>query len=166
MCSRPLLLLHLLLEGSAVDPNCSAISWSPAGSRWTRRETPPAPALSDGLLFVFSRTASPLPRASLVLSPLDNFSTQTTACGAGAAPAGAGFGLLTTFEGAGIPAGARATGLLVGRPGFKRATIAAGALLRQRFATTRHRGAGTRALSYWSDNAAGCKYTRATPLLP
>ena len=30
--------------------------------------------------------------------------------------------------------------------------------MRQRFATTRRRGAGTRALSYWSDNAAGYSF--------
>jgi hypothetical protein len=132
----------------AVAPDCNSIAWSPAGSRWTRAS---APALSNGLIFIFSRTASPLPRAALVLSPMDNFSTQTTGCGVGVPPEGAGFGLLTTFARAGIPAGARASGLLVGRPGFKRATVAAGALLRQRFATTRRRGAGTRALSYWTD---------------
>ena len=146
------------LQSGAVAADCNSVDWSPAGSRWTRSNTPPAPALSDGLLFVFSRTATALPRASLVLSPMDSFTTQTTACGAGAPPAGSGFGLLTTFDRAGIPAGARASGLLVGRPGLKRATVAAGALLRQRFATTRQRGAGTRSLSYWSDNAAGYSF--------
>lgn len=141
----------------AVAADCNSIAWSPAGSHWTRKNSPSAPSLSDGVLFVFSRSASSLPRASLVLSPLDNFSTQTTACGAGTPAVGSGFGLLTP-EKSNAPAGARASGLLVGRPGLKRATIAAGALLRQRFATTRRRGAGTRALSYWSDNAAGYSF--------
>jgi len=39
--------------------------------------------------------------------------------------------------------------VLLGRPGLKRATMAWGALLRQRFATARARGVATRELSYW-----------------
>jgi hypothetical protein len=149
------------LQNGAVSANCNAISWSPVGSHWTRKSSAPVVSLSDGLIFIFSRPViNTQPRPSLVLSPLDGFSTQTTACGTGGSVtgAGAGFGLLTTFDKANIPAGARATGLLVARPGLKRSTIAVGALLRQRFATTRRRGLGTRALSYWSDNAAGYSF--------
>ena len=158
------------LQSGTVSPDCNAITWTPAFSHWTRKSAAPVISLSDGLIFIFSRLADSHPRPSLVLSPLDNFSTQTSACGTGtgtggsattaatASDTGAGFGLLTTFNNTNIPAGARASGLLLARPGLKRASIAVGALLRQRFATTRRRGVGTRALSYWSDNAAGYSF--------
>jgi hypothetical protein len=98
-----------------------------------------------------------------VLSPLDHFSSQNAACGAGSAPnSGAAFGAATSYAGSAAPQGARFSALLVARPGLKRAIVASGALLRQRFSTARRRGAGTRSLSYWSDNAAGYSFWSAS----
>ena len=142
----------------AISADCNSIDWTPAGSHWARA-APPPPAQSDGPLFVFSRGAS-RPRAAIAFSPLDHFSSQNAACGA-AQDAGAAFGAATSYTGSAAPAGARLSALLVARPGLKRATVAAGALLRQRFQTARRRGAGTRTLSYWSDNAAGYSFWSA-----
>ena len=50
------------------------------------------------------------------------------------------------------------TSLLVARGGLKRVTVAWGALMRRAYATVRRRGAGSRALSYWSDNEAGYSF--------
>ena len=148
-------------QTGAVSADCSAIDWTPVGSHWDRG-APPTQPHSDGPLFVFSRGAS-RPRAALVISPLDHFSSQNAACGAGGAPsAGSAFGIATSFAGAAAPPDARLSALLVARPGLKRSTVAAGALLRQRFQTVRRRGAGSRALSYWSDNAAGYSFWSAS----
>jgi hypothetical protein len=54
-----------------------------------------------------------------------------------------------------VPAGTSMEVLLLGRPGFTRATRAVGALLRRYHHSTRLRGPSINSLSYWSDNAAG-----------
>jgi len=90
--------------------------------------------------------------ATLALSAADGFTVQFPACGApaGAAPGGFGVAALGAAAAAGaIPRGHAMAAVLLGRPGLKRATMAWGALLRQRFATARARGVATRELSYW-----------------
>ena len=47
------------------------------------------------------------------------------------------------------------TSVMLARPGVTRVTRAFGALLRRAHNTTRARGAGVNALSYWNDNQAG-----------
>ena len=142
-------------QTGAISADCATIQWSPVGSTWAR-SGPATAAHSDGPLFVFSRGAT-RPRAALAFAPLSNFSAQDAACGAGGPGAGSAFGALTIAPGV-APPGTRLAAALVARPGLKRATVALGALLRQRFGTRRLRGVGTRALSYWSDNAAGYSF--------
>ena len=138
-----------------VTPDCNTIKWSPAGSTWTRAGTPSR--ATDGPMFIFPTLASP-GAGSIAFSPLDNFTVSSAGCGA--LPQGAGFapGFGAMYRPAGTPPAAPLSLILVGRPGVKRASVAWGAAMRRAYSTTRRRGVGSRALSYWSDNAAGYSF--------
>jgi hypothetical protein len=139
-----------------ISADCGTIRWAPVGSTWKRAGAPTY--ATDGPLYIFS-TESPA-AGSLAFAPFDNFTVSSAGCGGvhldahgSLAP---GFGAI--YRPAGTPPSTALSLLLVGRPGVKRATVAWGAAMRRAYATTRRRGVGSRALSYWSDNAAGYSF--------
>jgi hypothetical protein len=150
-------------QQGSLSPDCTSIHWAPAGSTWRRGSGPPAHS-SDGPLLLFSSEPSSAPGA-LAFSSLDNFTVSFAGCGL-AASAGAaagsgsrpGFGSFFRSSSGQPPAGSSLALLLLGRPGLKRASVAWGAALRRAYSTRRRRGTGSRALSYWSDNAAGYSF--------
>ena len=102
---------------------------------------------SGGPLFVFGVGKSA--GNSIVLSPLDNFTTQ-------------GVDKLSVSVGKGGCKPERCnlfstSAILLARPGLVRTTRAFGAIMRQWHGTTRLRGSGVSQLSYWNDNQAGCR---------
>lgn len=139
-----------------ISADCGTIRWAPAGSTWTRTGAPTS--ATDGPLFIFPATPS---AGALAFSPLDNFTVSSAGCGdvtsSNETTPSPGFGAMYRPAGA-PPAGAPLSLLLVGRPGLKRTTVAWGAAMRRAYATDRRRGVGSRALSYWSDNAAGYSF--------
>ena len=107
---------------------------------------------SGGPLFLFGVNTVPLGGSTdgsghaFALSPLDNFTLQ-------------GVSQLSVTMGKG-GCGERCSlfptsSVLMARPGLTRLTRAFGSTLRQWHNTTRMRGAGVNALSYWNDNQAG-----------
>jgi hypothetical protein len=131
------------VDTGVVSADCNTIAWNETKNTWTRAG---GPALTDGPIIVFD-TAAPRGTA-LAFSATADFTVHTAACAFDAAGA-AGFGGAARNSAA-MPLGTPLASMLLGRPGVKRAAVAWGALMRQAHATTRARGAGTRALSYWS----------------
>jgi hypothetical protein len=126
-----------------VSPDCNSIRWRQSQNTWTRAG---GPALTDGPLVVFDAAASR--GTAIAFSATADFTVHAAACSVDSAGA-AGFGGAAR-NAAAMPLGTPLVSMLLGRPGVKRAAVAWGALMRQAHRTTRLRGAGTRALSYWS----------------
>ena len=100
-------------------------------------------------------TAEWVPRPTLGLSPLTNFTAN------GLIPLkGAKFPVVGVTASS-VGSKWKTAALLLARPGLLRATRGLGALLRQVHATTRSRGVGVTALSYWADNQAGYSWWSA-----
>lgn len=126
-----------------VSADCNSIAWAQSKNSWTRKGVP---TLTDGPVIPFD-TAS-IGGAALAYSALDDFTVHEAACSLDAAGA-AGFGGAVA-NAAAMPLGTSLVSVLLGRPGVRRVAAAWGALMRQAHNTSRARGVGTRALSYWS----------------
>ena len=105
---------------------------------------------SDGPLFVFEAATQALPfepRPTMALTPLSHFTTSFVDAAllvdASAGDCEKAGGSCSLF---------RNSALLLARPGFARATRAAGSVLRQAWNATRRRGPGVTQLSEWNDN--------------
>ena len=141
-------------QSGTLSADCSTIHWAPCGSTWQRAAS--AMRATDGPLLVFNAA---LPASgALVFAALDNFTVSSAGCGSALDGRGLpGFGSALRPTGT-PPPGASLSLLLLGRPGLKRVSIAWGAAMRRAYSTSRRRGVGSRALSYWSDNAAGYSF--------
>lgn len=126
-----------------VSADCNTISWAATSNTWTRVSDI---SLTDGPLIVFDATDTQ--GLALAFSATTDFTVHAAACSRDAQGA-AGFGGAAR-NAAAMPTSTPLTSMLLGRPGVKRAAVAWGALMRQAHKTVRMRGAGTRALSYWS----------------
>jgi hypothetical protein len=120
---------------------------------------------SGGPLLLFERPAAGAGRATptLAVSPLSHFSSTKVVT---TKPPGQ--------QSLGVDAGALVScrhhcllfpnqALLLARPGLVRAGRAVGAALRRAHNTTRSRGPGVTALSYWNDNQAGYSWWSSDP---
>lgn len=126
-----------------IAADCNSIAWAQSKNSWKRKGVP---TLTDGPVVPFDATS--IEGAAIAYSATDDFTVHEAACSLDANGA-AGFGGAVA-NAAAMPLGTSLVSVLLGRPGVRRVTAAWGALMRQAHNTSRARGVGTRALSYWT----------------